>query len=32
MGEFVWAAATSHTGAMMRAPKGDPESLGRAEG
>ena len=31
MGEFVWAAATSHTGAMMRAPKGDPESLGRAE-
>jgi aromatic ring-opening dioxygenase catalytic subunit (LigB family) len=30
MGAFVWAAATSHTGAMMRAPKGDPESLSRA--
>lgn len=31
MGAFVWAAATSHTGAMMRVPKGDPESLSRAD-
>lgn len=31
MGSFVWSAATSHTGAMMREPKGDPESLARAE-
>ncbi len=31
MGEVVWAAATSHTGAMMRAPKGDPDSLSRAQ-
>lgn len=31
MAEIVWAAATSHTGAMMRAPKGDPDDLARAE-
>lgn len=31
MGKLVWSAATSHTGAMMREPKGDPESLARAE-
>jgi len=31
MSEIVWAAATAHTGAMMRAPKGDPDDLARAE-
>ncbi|MFW7345577.1 MAG: hypothetical protein ACODTU_05795 [Pigmentiphaga sp.] len=31
MGEIVWAAATAHTGAMMRAPKGDPDDLARAD-
>lgn len=31
MGEFVWAAATAHTGAMMREPKGDDADRHRAE-
>ncbi|WP_299450994.1 hypothetical protein [uncultured Pigmentiphaga sp.] len=31
MGEVVWAAAAAHTGAMMRAPKGDADDLARAE-
>lgn len=31
MGEFVWGAATAHTGAMMREPKGDPTDNQRAE-
>ena len=30
MGEFVWSAATAHTGAMMRQPQGDPEDQARA--
>lgn len=31
MGTIVWAAATAHTGAMMRAPAGDPSDLERAQ-
>jgi aromatic ring-opening dioxygenase catalytic subunit (LigB family) len=31
MGQFVWSAATAHTGAMLRQPQGDPDDLARAE-
>lgn len=31
MGTLVWAAATAHTGAMLRAPSGDAEDGQRAE-
>lgn len=31
MGTMVWAAATAHTGAMMRAPAGDKGDLERAQ-
>jgi aromatic ring-opening dioxygenase catalytic subunit (LigB family) len=31
MGTMVWAAATAHTGAMMRAPAGDTSDLERAQ-
>jgi aromatic ring-opening dioxygenase catalytic subunit (LigB family) len=31
MGTMVWAAATAHTGAMMRAPAGDTDDLERAQ-